>query len=145
MQSSSYAMSAAQFVHFSDIKHCVICGKTAVIQKGGAISCCSNFSVCAKDECGALLNCYARDGLMKFCYVCGSEMIVDEEVIFCADCQDTQTFDAPPKIQLSDIKHCPLCAKSLRPIQNGVICGEKKCTFRIVVKEAQSTSRRLTE
>ena len=138
-------MSVSQPVQFGDIKHCVVCGKAAVVH-GGAIRCCPQISLSDKDECAALLNSYARDGFMKFCYSCGADMIIEEDDIFCGSCQDTQTFDVPPRtrIQLSDIQHCPICAKELRRINNGVICG-RECNFRVVVSGTQSAMNRLTE
>ena len=132
-------------IHFIDIKHCVVCGKPAMAQEG-AIKCCSKFLLSDKDDCEASLNRSVRDGLMKFCYMCGNEMIVEEDVIFCARCQDTKTFNAPPKMQLSDIQHCPLCARPARPIRNGVICTcVKDCNFRIVINEAKGAMDRLLE
>ena len=140
-------MSAAQSVYFGNIKYCIICGKTAVVQEG-AISCCSKFILSEKDECGALLSSYARDGLMKFCYMCGNDMAVAKNITFCENCEDTLNFDVPPKIlqiQLSDIQYCPLCANQVCHDDNKTVICQRGCTFRIVLKETQSAMSRLTE
>lgn len=136
-------MSTLLPVCFADIKYCVVCGR-ATVAKEGKVSCCPQFSVSEKDDCGQMLNGFARDGLMKFCYLCGTDMFIDEDFIFCGNCQETQKFDAPPDITLSDIQHCPLCSKDVRRIKNGVTCG-KECRFRIIVSDTKSVMNSLTE
>ena len=112
-----------------------------MFRKGVTYCGCSRFRLSEKGHCGTLLNYYAKDGMMNFCYLCGTKMIIEEDIIFCIRCKGAQ-FDVPQEIQLSSIHYCPLCGRSVRHTRNRVNC-HGQCTFRIVVSETQSAMSQL--
>ena len=140
-------MSATRAIRLSDIKHCILCSKETSA-KEGAVSCCQ-FQLCESDDGVLKLNDYAMKAMMKFCYVCGGAMIVDEDCMYCESCRDTMKFDAPCSsvvVSVEEVLHCVLCAKRLSTtgITNKPRCV-KACNFRLTASDNQTVTTCLKE
>ena len=78
-------------VSLMNIKYCVIC----LSQVSQAVT-CQNTACCFKvagDKCEPQLYAYAEKASMRFCYACGSNMELEDNLIVCSTCTDSIKFE----------------------------------------------------
>ena len=126
----SYTMSTARTLRPSDVKYCILCGKSTIAEEG-VVSCC-RFEFCESDDGMLKLNGYAEKDMMKCCYACGGPLFIDDDCMYCESCNDTVKFNRPTSVVVSvkEVLHCVLCGKRLKCTGNKPRCA-KECAFRL--------------
>ena len=137
-------MSEENPLSLSLVKRCVICnGETCIDEE--IVRCSSGCAFALIDT--AELTSYARNGSMKYCYQCGSEMVRGEDFIVCDNCSDSEQFCTSDIISVKDVKHCVLCSSKLKPAGTKLFCsnGKQKCKFRLAAEDDQTVTENLQE